>query len=578
MALDIISTDVDNVRATWRWLAANMTPQPEILEGILQATESLYLYYENRGQILEGMEMLDLAITAADALPASFLQQRTLAKLLSRQAILAFRANQFTLCSDLFHRSDPLLRELLAKNDLSTATKNDIEHDIAFSSVYYSYIVARTQTLDATKELLREAIVMCEANGNQWVLARALNALGNTERVFEAKKRLYLESIRIARELGDEIYLALAAVNLINWVSLPHEVRPLLEEVIEIYQRMESQSGMALGYSLLSNSAFRAGDYLQAKTYSQKSLTIYKELGFIYYYIPNIQNLANTCWALGALDEAEEHMQHALRLVKESGDLENTIKTSNALSLFYLENGELEKARDHYKMGLSLLPEIQSARQKSEALDSLGNLAIDLGEYGQARKHFEAHIPAAENANDTTGAAWAKKNLGTIALELGDYETAAAYFQESLECHRQEGHSWAIMELLDCMGRVAYALGDNVAATAHYREALALQQNFWTILNQLEIAVDWSGLLMKMGERERPFTYLTILSRHPMFVPPVVHRRVRQKAARLLAELEATVSKQTVAQIKLNTRGQRIEDVVNGLLAPEVTALEMMAT
>jgi hypothetical protein len=62
------------------------------------------------------------------------------------------------------------LRELLAKNDLSTATKNDIEHDIAFSSVYYSYIVARTQTLDATKELLREAIVMCEANGNLWVL------------------------------------------------------------------------------------------------------------------------------------------------------------------------------------------------------------------------------------------------------------------------------------------------------------------------------------------------------------------------------------------------------------------------
>ncbi len=565
-ALEIIRTNIDNVRVAWRWALANFATESQALTAVLEASNSLYLFYEYGGKILEGIEIFGETALAAKKLADTLLQKRVLAKALSLQGILAFKANEFKLGDQLALRSHAILREIWEDHALPIEVLRSTQADFGLSMVYYSYSIARTQSMTAVEEALDEVIEISKRIEDSWLLVRALNALGNTLRDFDRKKELYEESIRISRHIGDELYLALVGVNYVNWVSLPHEVQPLIEEIVAIYQRMESQAGMALGYGLLAANAFRTGNYLQAKELQEKSLVIYRELGLIYYYIPSLQGQGNNLWALGELSEAESYMKQALELVRESGDLENTIKSNNAIGQFYLETGDLSEARRYYKMSLALLPNIHNSRQKAEALDSLGNFAILLGEYGQARQHFEANIPHFEEIGNREGVAWALRNFGTIAYELGDYETAVARFQESLGVFRSFGYNWALMTLLDCLGRVAYALGDEAKAEAHYREALVLPQNFWTIFNQLELTVDWSALLMKQGEVERPFRNLTIVSRLPIFVPPTIHLRVRNKAHRLLAELEAKLPIEQVADIKLGTRHLGLDDVVSNLL------------
>jgi hypothetical protein len=83
----------------------------------------------------------------------------------------------------------------------------------------------------------------------------------------------------------------------------------------------------------------------------------------------------------------------------------------------------------------------------------------------------------------------------------------------------------------------------------------------------LETAVYWSALLIKQGQKERALTYLTIVARHPLFLPPNSTYRLRQQASRLLAELQATLSLATVADIKLKARQCTLDSVVAELLA-----------
>ena len=213
---------------------------------------------------------------------------------------------------------------------------------------------------------------------------------------------------------------------------------------------------------------------------------------------------------------------------------------------------------------MALLPQLTKPHARAEALDALGNFALLLGEYGQAKKHFEENQLLYEQAEYRAGVAWSWRNLGLIAYELGDYAAAEQHFQHSLAIHREVSFPWAQAMILQNLGQVAAARCDYSTAQRHYQEGLAQAQGLWGTSLSLELLVSWGVLLFKLEEPEKAYEHLLATSQHPMFLPVMVSQKLRDKAHRILAELEARLEPNTVKAIK--ARGRTADTLIPDIL------------
>lgn len=249
------------------------------------------------------------------------------------------------------------------------------------------------------------------------------------------------------------------------------------------------------------------------------------------------------------------------------------VKMLFSLGEFLIDQGDYEAARQKYKAGLGLLESIPAGQPRAEALDALGNFALALQEYDRARQHFHDDMPLFREAGNENGVAWALTNLGHIAFQLGDYPAAQAYYIESLGIHYQVGLPWNIGQVQGCLGRVAFALGDAAAAAEHYRAALQTLQTVWAKGDELEILVDWASLLVRQSHKAAAMAMLYCVCRDPLYVPAVVNKRTRQKAARLLEELVAYLPPEEVAAAELWAQGRSSGAIVAAILAGDALAM-----
>lgn len=563
VGLDVIGADLENGRAAWGWSVSHL---PDGLENLQVAAHSLYIYFDNRGRVHEGIDLFMQAATAVAALPETPETQMLLAHLLIRQAIFQWRASQNEASQTAFDTAVVLLRPLMETHAPETAVGHLVRRDLALALAYGSVHHIRTGNWQLVKHHLAEAADICRATQEHWALLRVLNIQANTSFDYDERRRLYQEGIALAQEIGDEIYQALIIHNVVNYAAESDELEPMVAECVAIHERLGNAVGLAMTYGLMSAAAARHGRYLDAKIHIQKGIAIYQDIASTYYLTGALQDYAYICWAFGELDEVEAILKQRLTLEQQSGDPEAMIKTMTDLGVFLLEAYPTpEEARRYYKMSLALLPQLHNPRQKAEALDSLGNFALALGEYGEAKKHFEAAIPCFEATENSSGVAWALRNFGLIALALGDYETATARFEESLKMHQANNHVYGMMDLYNDLGRVAFACHNDSGAALCYGQALALPQNPWTVASQMSTMVDWGQLLLKVGQKEEALRVITAVTNHPRFVPPLP-RRTRDKAARLLAELEAALPAETVAHTKRHASQSSLADVAQELL------------
>lgn len=123
---------------------------------------------------------------------------------------------------------------------------------------------------------------------------------------------------------------------------------------------------------------------------------------------------------------------------------------------------------------------------------------------------------------------------------------------------------WAQAQLLHNLGQVVAACGDLDQAARYYREGLAQSQGIWGTSLSLELLASWGILLFKLEEPEQAYEHLLATTQHPTFLPVLVSKKVRDKAYRILAELEARLPKETRHDIQ--SRGRTADDLRHTIL------------
>ena len=190
---------------------------------------------------------------------------------------------------------------------------------------------------------------------------------------------------------------------------------PLLDESLQIYRELDSQSGVADALNGLGIMAYYQGDY----------------------------------------DTARARYDEALVLKRSLGDLTGASSILNNLGILADGRGDFAAARALYEESLSARRELGGPIAIANSLNNLAFLLNRVGEHDRSRTLYEESLAIAREMGSQRGIATALHGLATAARDGGDRTTARRRYAESVGIQRVLGDRRAIAECLDGLATLA---------------------------------------------------------------------------------------------------------------------------
>jgi tetratricopeptide (TPR) repeat protein len=330
---------------------------------------------------------------------------------------------------------------------------------------------------------------------------------------------LLRESLAMLRQLSARRETAYALSYLGD--ALVEQGSPQYQEALGIFREIGDQRGVATALRALGGKLVPQGEYGEARRLAQESLALFRALGNAKGTRGSLGNLGYIAWVLGEYEEAQRLHQEAYALSQEIGDRDGMAQALMSLGRDAAGLREYERSRQLYHKGLAIERDIGNLSGVAVALGDLSELATVLGEYAEAAQLAEESLAMDRRLSRPIEIAWASRVLGNVAREQGDLEGARRHLRRALET------------------------GMSARATAP------------ALLTMTGIA----ALLMREGELERPVELLVFILHHPS-----TWRWTKDRAAPLVAKLEAALSPECFAAAQERGRARDLDTTVQELL------------
>jgi tetratricopeptide (TPR) repeat protein len=225
----------------------------------------------------------------------------------------------------------------------------------------------------------------------------------------------------------------------------------------------------------LGHLAFDLGNYVEARTQFEASLTVYRQVN-------DRRGLAESLSGLGVVAlnrqefaEARALLEEGLAIRREIGD-----EYGIAWSLYYLgitarERGDYAPAADLLKESLAMWREQGNSGRIGHTLVALGMVSRSEGDPKSARPLIEEGLSVLDNIGYLFGAALARMQLGHVARLEGDDRQAIRHYADSLSRAWDLGANEMAVENVEFLACVATALGQPIRAGRLFGAATALR-------------------------------------------------------------------------------------------------------
>lgn len=302
-ALAEISTEIQNIRAAWRWAVQNAA-----VELLAHAAEGWGAFLELHSWAQEGADAFaqahDLAIQAGNADGA---------RLLAWEGLFAFRLADYSRAQALLETS-----LALARNEHTSAIE-------AFALNNLGLVAERLGQREQARTCLEASIQKAQATEDDWACARALNNLGYLyyqEGNYGQAQTLLEQALAIRRSVDDRFGIAKTLINLAHiWRALKEfeQLQAAYHEALTIFQELDNRLGVAICLNNLGFHAFQQQRYAEAQQLYEKALLLRREIGDPWGLAVALDNLGAVCCELGDHAGAQAYYAEALTLGRAIG-------------------------------------------------------------------------------------------------------------------------------------------------------------------------------------------------------------------------------------------------------------------
>jgi tetratricopeptide (TPR) repeat protein len=408
-ALAAITSDIDNVRAAWRW-AVNQNHQTLIGP----ALEPLCLFYEVPGWFLEGEDIFGRTVAklklhstmkqtpkegASVPEPSIFL-----GRVLTYLGWFQIRLGRLGKAETTFQDSLALLRP----------AGRVTQRETAFCLFLFGFCRTLQGKLSQANSLLEESVTHFDETGDLWgqglsrqTYAQAIFALGQ----YAEAERFAKESITSFNQIGER---RVVLYNLSTLGRIAHargkygEAESFHQECLTHRSELGDRPGLAYTLNDLGDVAQQQGRLVRAEQYYRQSMAIAEEIGLR-------SATTSALWGLGNLAEGVGDYAAAQRYYEQSMSVQESRRYAGGPGWASLGLGELSEAGRYFQ---GLLLTTMAAQQKPLALDAVAGLTHLLARAGQGKRALELaalilnHPASTQETKDRV--AWLEAELAPV--------------------------------------------------------------------------------------------------------------------------------------------------------------------
>ena len=225
----------------------------------------------------------------------------------------------------------------------------------------------------------------------------------------------------------------------------------------------------------IAEKAYNAGNYKEARSYYEKSLSMCGE---------DFECVASNLNGIGvvyeALDDdktAFQYYEKALVAAKKANNKDLiAANLFNTGAVYHRTFNQYEKALSLFEESLRIFRELDDKKSSAMVLFNMGKVLQTLGRYDRALSVLNESLSINKELKDQQNIAGCLNVTGTVYAALGQYDKALTYYQEALRLNKSLNIQNEIATSLRNIGDAYCGLFERDKAITYYQEALDLQK------------------------------------------------------------------------------------------------------
>jgi DNA-binding SARP family transcriptional activator/predicted ATPase/Tfp pilus assembly protein PilF len=477
-ALNLIRTELENVRQAWQWAAGQATLNGRSLEALTAAVAALARFYHLAGLFHEARQHFLATLEAVQHWPASTAVTLLRGQLHLQASHFLGQGGQYEAAIEHAQAARRLV-EAAGPADLLAAT-HSLEGEWR----------RHLGQFDQARTTLEQAIDLFTGPGPSGEVAHVLNEIGFVhlkQSQYPAALDAFSRALHMYEAVGDQIEISTTLGNIGFVHQLEAEYPQALDHLrraLAIAEEIDYRQGIVKHTLGFGSVYLEQGDIAAAHQANEKALQMAEGLGYVRGVINSLIQLGNTYTYQGQLEEALTWFQQARRQAEAAGLRDLLALVLGRQAIVLARRGDNQGAISHYQDAIQLCRDLKNQAELGRNLSNLGNIYLRLGDPEQARRQFEAGLAVARPIGARQTVATTLLALGNAHKRLGHYDQALSYYQQSLELSRALGMRAGIANNTGSIGLLHYEQGRYDAARAAYEEARQTNQEMGNSLTE----------------------------------------------------------------------------------------------
>ncbi len=342
----------------------------------------------------------------------------------------------------------------------------------------------------------------------------------------------------------------------------------------------EQERGIVQGQMLAAwGGAFlRLGSYSQAKELLQQSISLLRQFDAQAELAEALHYFGSLTMLNGDFINAQAFLQEALAIYQKYNDKRGIGLCFNIMGLLAQSQGEYREAKRLLQQAVVRLKEVEDHHYLAMSLGDLSVVVFKLGSFLEAKQLLNESLAISQALGDRLSLAINLNYLGLVTFSMGKLEWAEAksLHQKSLVISKELGDRRLIAISLNHLGEVAHAAGEFTEAQQYFLTALSIATEGQVVpimldsligLASLSAYMETEGAEVELPLKERAVEWLTLILSHP-----AGQYETKERASRLLAELESQLPPPTSAAARARGQTRSLEAIAAEILAGVVFA------
>lgn len=510
--LERIETDIENVRAAWKW--AVKRGHAQLLRG---AAKVLDIYFDLRGQSGQADVLFDAAEDAIRALPQSPERDAALGTVIGAHCRLMISARVPAKSKVLLDQMIPLM------NDFWTP----------FEKVFYAETIASYELIFGEPTSIRPTVekALAEAERHNDLLGQMLCHISlsrsywyrlSGERVDLKLARHHIDqALLLSNKLGGDLVRLWVLLTLGTVLGMQNNIAESEQVLRETEALARKQGNLNAAASALNNLGFMligTGRLDDARACMESSLSIRREMGNRHAVAWGLYSIGQIDLADGEYAKMRERATEGLKIAQDGGflDWQWAHNYLGGLGASFL--GDHAAATSHFTAAKVVAQTMKSWYHEATSDNCLCLSNFIAADYAKAKEHIDRCVAATDEHKEPNLGSVGKVWQSRLAYVSGDAEAARTFAQDALgyfsdDARQVPSYNWNENLRIEytvlaarALANAQIKLGDLPNALTHLKMASEKARSLKSERVMLAILSLWAAYLTVKGDHAQSLT------------------------------------------------------------------------